>query len=197
MTNRIVRRFYRTRRCRSRAKDKNSYPCNPASGIFDKTCRRAQIESLQGISEFNLPKILIFAGLFFVAGFLLTTFNPWLAGYTRLYAQEAEIYIENRDFYPSKSRPAVYFSHEIHMETYECLFCHHDYQEGENILSENDLDEDGSAACVQCHADNTPIELMAAYHRQCMNCHRSVNSQETASLPITCADCHNRRSQGK
>ena len=203
MTNKIVKRFYRTRRCRSRAKYKNSYPCSPASGIFDRTCRRGvrlrltrrpQVGSLQGISEFNVPKILIFAGRLFIVWFLLTTFNPCIEGHSRLYAQDADIYIENREFYPSKSRPAVYFSHEIHMETYECLTCHHDYQDGENVLSEDDLDEEKSAACAQCHAEGASIELKKAYHRQCMGCHRQINNQEAAGLPITCADCHNRRS---
>ena len=139
-------------------------------------------------------KILIFAGLLFGACFLLVTIIPCLVGYPHLYAQNAEIYIENTESYPSKSRPAVYFSHETHMETYECLDCHHDYLGGKNILDENDLDEDGSAGCAQCHAEIAPIELKTAYHRQCMGCHRLVNKQEAAGLPITCEDCHNRHS---
>ena len=169
MTNKIVRRFYRTRRCRSRS-------------------------SRSGEFKFYIPKILILVGRLFVVGFLLTTVNPCIMGYSRVYAQDAEIYIENKEFYRSKSRPAVYFSHEIHMEAYECLYCHHDYQDGKNILSEDDLDEEESAACAQCHEDNASIELKTAYHRQCMGCHRQINNQEAAVLPITCGDCHNRRS---
>jgi len=142
----------------------------------------------------SLQKVLIFAGLLIGVCFLLTMFSPCLVHDTHLYAQDAEINIDNTESYPSKSRPAVYFSHETHMEAYECLDCHHDYRDGNNILSEEALDEDGSAGCAQCHADDTAIELITAYHRQCMGCHRRINKQEQASLPITCEDCHNRRS---
>lgn len=142
----------------------------------------------------SLHKILIFTVLLFAAYVLLAAFNPCLLGYSRLYAQDAGIYIENSEPYRSKSRPAVYFSHEDHMEIYECLDCHHDYQNGENVLDEDDLEEDGSADCAACHSKGASIELKTAYHRQCMGCHRLVNKQEAGTLPITCRDCHNRRS---
>jgi hypothetical protein len=142
----------------------------------------------------SLHKALIFAGLLFVVCFLLAAFSPCLVDTSNLYAQDAEIYIENTGSYPSKSRPAVYFSHETHMEENECLDCHHDYKDGKNILDEDDLDEDGAAGCAQCHAKDAPIELKNAYHRQCMGCHRRINKQEVAILPITCEDCHKRYS---
>lgn len=139
-------------------------------------------------------KVLIFTGLLFATCFLLPTFSTCPVGCSYLYAQDAEIYIENIDFYRSKSRPVVYFSHETHMEAYECLDCHHDYKDGINILDEGDLDEDGSVGCAQCHAENAPIGLKTAYHRQCMGCHRRINKQKSVILPITCQDCHNRHS---
>jgi len=142
----------------------------------------------------SLRKVLIFAGLLFAACFLLAMFNFCLVGDSHLYAQDAEINIENTESYRNKSRPAVFFSHETHMESYECLDCHHDYKDGKNILNEDDLDEDGSVGCAQCHAKDAPIKLKTAYHRQCMGCHRRINKQEAAILPITCEDCHNRRS---
>jgi len=142
----------------------------------------------------SLHKIRISAGLLFAAYFLLATFNPCLVDYSRLYAQDAEIYIENTASYRSKGRPAVYFSHEDHMEAYECLECHHDYQNGENVLDEDDLEEDGNAGCATCHSKEASIELKTAYHRQCMGCHRLVNKQEADTLPITCQDCHRWRS---
>jgi hypothetical protein len=138
--------------------------------------------------------MLIFAGLLFAAYFLLATFNPGLVDYSRLYAQDDEIYIENTASYRSKSRPAVYFSHENHMEEVDCLDCHHDYQDGKNILDEDDLEDDGSAGCVACHSKEASIETKTAYHRQCMGCHRRTNKQEAASLPVTCQGCHKRRS---
>jgi DNA-directed RNA polymerase subunit RPC12/RpoP len=68
------------------------------------------------------------------------------------------------------------------MEAYECLDCHHDYKDGKNILDEEDIEEDGSVECAQCHAKGTPIELKTAYHRQCMGCHRRINKQEAGIL---------------
>jgi c(7)-type cytochrome triheme protein len=142
----------------------------------------------------SLHKIRIYACLLFAAYFLLATFILGLVDYSRLYAQDEEIYIENTASYRSKSRPAVYFSHENHMEAYECLDCHHDYQNGENVLDEDDLEEDGSAGCAACHSKEASIELKTAYHRQCMGCHRRANKQEADTLPITCQDCHRWRS---
>ncbi len=131
-------------------------------------------------------KMMIFVGLLFIALGLL------LPGAAHLYAQESEITIDNPSAYPSKNRTTVYFSHENHMETFECLDCHHDYQNGENMLDEDELEEDGSARCAACHSKGASIDLKTAYHRQCMGCHRLVNKQEDAGLPITCQDCHPR-----
>ena len=134
----------------------------------------------------SLHKIRIYAGLVFTAYFLLATFIPYLVSYSSLYAQDADIYIENTASYHSKSRPAVYFSHENHMGSNDCLDCHHDYQNGENVLDEDDLEDDESASCASCHSKEASIDLKTAYHRQCMGCHRHVNKQEADTLPITC-----------
>lgn len=142
----------------------------------------------------SLHKSRIYAGLVFSAYFLVAMLILYVSGNSRLYAQDTDIYIENTAFYDSKSRPAVYFSHENHMDSYDCLDCHHDYENGENVLDEDDLDDDGSASCAACHSKGATIELKTAYHRQCMGCHRRVNKQEADTLPITCQDCHSRRS---
>jgi len=142
----------------------------------------------------NFKRILLGAGLLFAAAFSWSVLEPGRAGFSAVYAQDVAISIDNEASYHSKERSAVYFPHENHMETYECLDCHHDYQDGENILDEDDLDEDGSAACAACHSKDTSVTLKSAYHRQCMGCHRRLNKQEDAALPITCRDCHPRRS---
>ena len=109
-----------------------------------------------------------------------------------LNAQESEFFINNLSAYKNKSRAAVYFTHENHMETIECLDCHHDFQNGENVLDEDALEEDGNARCIACHSESASIELKTAYHRQCMACHRLLNKQDDSRLPITCQDCHPR-----
>jgi c(7)-type cytochrome triheme protein len=142
----------------------------------------------------SFHKIRIYAVLVFTAYFLLATLISSLVGYSSLYAQEADIYLENSASDSSKSRPAVYFSHENHMDSYDCLDCHHDYQNGENILDEDDLENGESASCASCHSKDAAIDLKTAFHRECMGCHRRVNKQEAETLPITCQDCHSRRS---
>jgi len=115
-----------------------------------------------------------------------------LPGTARLYAQESEIFIDNASAYSSKNRSAVYFSHDNHMETFECRDCHHDYQNGKNVLDEDEVEEDGSARCAACHSKGASIDLKTAFHRHCMGCHRQANKQEAAGTPVTCRDCHPR-----
>ena len=109
---------------------------------------------------------------------------------TLLYAQPDEVTIENNSAYATRNRSGVYFPHDIHMESVGCLDCHHDYANGENLLDEDDLVEDGSARCAACHTGKSSIGLQEAYHRQCMTCHRMTNKSEAMRLPITCQDCH-------
>ena len=142
----------------------------------------------------SIHKNRINAGLILIACFLLATFILYLAGHSSLYAQDADIYIGNTASNHSNSRPAVYFSHEDHMDSYDCLDCHHDYKNGKNVLDEDDLEDGEDASCASCHTKDASIDLETAYHRLCMGCHRRVNRQEAATLPITCQDCHNHRS---
>ena len=142
----------------------------------------------------SLQKIRIYAGLVFTAYFLLATIIPYLVSYSSLYGQDADIYIENPAPNHSKSRAEVYFSHENHMDSYDCLDCHHDYQNGKNLLNEDELEDGESASCASCHSKETSIDLKTAYHRQCMGCHRRINKQKADTSPITCQDCHSRRS---
>lgn len=139
-------------------------------------------------------KIRIHPGLAFIAYCLLAAFIVYLAGNSSLYAQDAEIYIGNTASGHSESRPEVYFTHEDHSDSYDCLDCHHDYRNGKNVLDEDDLENGKSASCASCHTKDASIDLETAYHRLCMGCHRRVNKQEGDTLPITCQDCHSRRS---
>ena len=58
-------------------------------------------------------------------------------------------------------RPPVLFLenyHDLHMESEDCLDCHHEYENGKNILSEDDLeDETAETSCESCH--NNPVAL--------------------------------------
>jgi c(7)-type cytochrome triheme protein len=139
-------------------------------------------------------KIRSHPGLAFIAYFLFATFIAYLAGNSSLYAQDADFYIGNAASGHSEKRPAVYFTHEDHSDSYDCLDCHHDYRNGKNVLDEDDLENGESASCASCHTKDASIDLETAYHRLCIRCHRRVNKQEGDTLPLTCQDCHSRRS---
>jgi hypothetical protein len=76
----------------------------------------------------------------------------------------------------------VMFSHRVHSEMSEmaggCALCHHNNPPG-HIL-----------ACRYCHekqrarTDVSTPDLMAAYHRQCMDCHRAWTHD------VSCVSCH-------
>jgi class III cytochrome C family protein len=111
---------------------------------------------------------------------------------THLHAQPDEIWFDNPSAYGEKQRSAVFFNHDGHMENHECLECHHDYNNGRNVLDESDIEEDGRNTCIQCHRDDASINLKNAFHRQCIGCHRSYNKENKVPvpLPVTCAACH-------
>ncbi|MBU0990880.1 MAG: cytochrome c family protein [Proteobacteria bacterium] len=98
-----------------------------------------------------------------------------------LHAQPEEI-----EFCKDKERGPVMFPHESHMGDHECLDCHHDIQNGENVLDEGNLEEGNpSAKCSTCHNTESKIETREAFHRQCMGCHD--NSKKGPNL---CGECH-------
>ncbi len=73
----------------------------------------------------------------------------------------------------------VSFSHEAHVGYADkCASCHHQQTEVE-----------GTPPCRECHGtalnDTKVPGLKAAYHRQCMGCHR-----EYGSGPLACEACH-------
>ncbi|MBM4372816.1 MAG: cytochrome c3 family protein, partial [Deltaproteobacteria bacterium] len=67
----------------------------------------------------------------------------------------------------------VDFDHRLHTELTEgCAQCHHK-QKGLEV----------APPCRECH--NTPENLKAAYHEQCIGCHRKDDQG-----PTDCSDCH-------
>jgi hypothetical protein len=83
----------------------------------------------------------------------------------------------------------VIFSHRIHAEMSEmsggCEMCHH-YNPPGNVVS-----------CDYCHesnrqrADISKPFLIAAYHRQCIDCHREWSNE------VACKGCHELNESGK
>ncbi|MFZ5571091.1 MAG: cytochrome c3 family protein [Thermodesulfobacteriota bacterium] len=107
---------------------------------------------------------------------------------------------EETDPFPDRQRPPVNFLeeyHDAHMESQECLACHHKYEDGENVLDESDLEEDNpDIRCASCHnasSDNDPTDPMEAYHRQCMGCHDELSAKGEETGPSLCGECHIRQ----
>lgn len=103
-----------------------------------------------------------------------------------------------------KQRPPVIFDHDTHMGEYECLQCHHRYEDGENVLEEDELtdiepdelitlnvmpeEELSGIKCASCHnykKEKSTLNSMEAFHGQCIGCH-----EEKASGPVLCGECH-------
>ena len=107
------------------------------------------------------------------------------------HAQEEEIAIDNPTAYARNQRTGVMFSHALHMELYDCLDCHHDYADGENVLDESALWEGNpDIRCETCHELQSALDLRHAYHRQCIGCHRRMRIDGSAVGPELCGECH-------
>ena len=96
--------------------------------------------------------------------------------------------------FANRQRPPVNFlneMHDLHMETYECLDCHHRYENGENVLDESELEEGNQdIRCAACHHSEAKTRTREAFHNQCIGCHEKLNDREGGSLPILCGECH-------
>ncbi len=98
---------------------------------------------------------------------------------------------DNIELGGENSRGPVMFPHEFHMGEFDCLDCHHDMQEGENILDEYDLEEDNpDILCGTCHNPKEKIERMEAFHYQCMGCHNKYKMTNNPAGPSMCGECH-------
>jgi len=116
-------------------------------------------------------------------------------------APPAEVVINNSGYVKDKKGP-VKFSHERHVKEYKvtCTECHHEYKDGKNVWKEGEPVK----KCVDCHSPvikkgQKPMDLMHAYHRNCMGCHKKlskegkISKQEFKKLR-KCKTCHAKKS---
>ncbi len=91
-----------------------------------------------------------------------------------------------------KQRFPVAFPHDMHMESFDCEACHHDYDDKKNnVLDTMELysgNED--IMCSSCHASDNKINTQEAFHRQCIGCHNEEATMNKAVAPIMCNECH-------
>ena len=111
-----------------------------------------------------------------------------------LSAQPEEIILNNVEAYKKKQRPPVAFPHEIHMAgDLSCTDCHHQYENGQNVLDESELEEGNpNIRCSHCHTRETRINLRQAFHRQCVGCHARTEKRGEKTGPRLCGECHPR-----
>lgn len=108
-----------------------------------------------------------------------------------LMAQPDEILLNHVKQFIQKRRPPVPFPHGVHMERFECLACHHKYENGKNVLDEDELEEGNPAAtCTACHNIKSGCNLQKVFHRQCLECHVNKRPPGEKYGPRMCIGCH-------
>ncbi|WP_155306608.1 cytochrome c3 family protein [Desulfosarcina widdelii] len=113
-----------------------------------------------------------------------------------VFGQEDDLLLNNTDAYPIVQRASVYFPHDLHTDSFDCLYCHHDYLDGQNNLDTDELYEGNSAIrCRACHDKGLKNELKRAYHKQCLGCHRESRIKGVPSGPELCGECHIKKNQ--
>jgi hypothetical protein len=111
-------------------------------------------------------------------------------------AQEDVYEVGHEDVFGKLERPPVVFPHGRHMDALEqegCGFCHHVFDEDAGALVPVD---DPVTGCTECHGakkeDDKPA-LRQAFHGSCTVCHRDAKKTGQASPPVTCGECHKKR----
>ncbi len=115
-------------------------------------------------------------------------------------APPSEIIINNTGYVKNRKGP-VKFPHEKHIKEYKiaCKECHHIYENGKNIWKQGEPVK----KCAECHSPirkrhQKPMDLMHAYHRNCMGCHKKMAkegkiSQKEFKKLRRCNTCHARK----
>ena len=108
-----------------------------------------------------------------------------------IFASGLYAFSDNIELGGENTRGSVMFSHEFHMGEFDCMECHHDMQDGENVLDEYDLEENNpDILCGACHNPKEKIKRMEAFHYQCMGCHNEYKMTSGPTGPTMCGECH-------
>jgi hypothetical protein len=99
------------------------------------------------------------------------------------------------------------FNHKKHSEDYKvaCTDCHHVYKEKKNMWKQGNPVK----KCQECHnivdlaKKKDPMSLYAAYHNNCLGCHKALKKEWKATgkaagkpkpkAPTGCTKCHKKK----
>jgi c(7)-type cytochrome triheme protein len=111
---------------------------------------------------------------------------------SHLLAQPDKIVLGRSNIPAERTRPAVTFPHNRHVEAgLSCKDCHHVYKDGKNVLDEGALEEGkGGVRCSACHSSNSRLNLEQAFHDQCIGCHQKYWKEGKKTGPRFCGECH-------
>jgi c(7)-type cytochrome triheme protein len=111
-----------------------------------------------------------------------------------LWAQPDTVMLNSSSF-SKRERTPVSFPHNRHMEGgLSCKECHHRYVQGKNVLDEAELEEGKPGIrCQECHGPKGRPDLQTAFHRQCLDCHRTNKKEGKKTGPFFCGECHVKR----
>ncbi|MBW1799898.1 MAG: cytochrome c3 family protein [Deltaproteobacteria bacterium] len=105
--------------------------------------------------------------------------------------------IEN-DGYKRDKKGHVKLSHKKHSGDYgsKCTDCHHEYNDGKNVWAEGNPVK----KCSECHdplkkKNKKQYKLQNAYHKNCKNCHKTVNKAGKKAPYKKCNNCHQKKSK--
>ena len=109
-----------------------------------------------------------------------------------LMAQQDNILLDHSEVFIKRERPPVAFPHNRHMEgEFPCKDCHHQYENGRNVLDESTLQEGNKGIkCSECHGGRGRIDLQRAFHHQCLSCHKKNEKERKKTGPRFCGECH-------
>jgi len=95
---------------------------------------------------------------------------------------------------PHDHRPDVGFLdqyHDMHIDLVDCMNCHHDYENGENVLTLDALEYgEAETRCRTCHTPESKINGSEAFHGQCIPCHDRMRAKDKNVKASLCGECH-------
>lgn len=80
-----------------------------------------------------------------------------------------------------KKQGPVTFNHKAHQALGTCQSCHHTMAADATMPDKK---------CSECHTPDSKVKDMAAFHGNCVDCHKESNKAKGTKAPAKCTECH-------